>query len=400
VGRAAMQQRWMAEGAVVDETTAAVRADPAAVAALVEGRYGDPFSLLGMHGGGERGPLVVRTFQPGARAVRVVRGEALVAELDQTHPAGFFEGPIPRRRERFPYRLKVAWPDGVEREVEDPYRFPPVLGELDVHLMGEGTHLRLYEKLGAHPTEHEGVPGTAFAVWAPNASRVSVVGAFNGWDGRRHPMRRRVEAGVWELFVPDVEPGSPYKFELLGASGEVLPLKSDPLAFATERPPSTSSVVQGLVRHRFADDAWLAGRSQGDPRAKPMSVYECHVGSWRRVPEEGNRQLSWRELADRLIPYAADMGFTHVELLPVSEHPFEGSWGYQPIGLFAPSSRHGSPADFAHFVDTAHQAGIGIILDWVPGTSRPTRTGSASSTGRRSTSTRTPGSGSTRTGTR
>jgi 1,4-alpha-glucan branching enzyme len=341
------------------------RADSDAVTALIEGRHGDPFALLGMHGGGDE-PLVVRTFQPGARAVRVLTGERIVTELEQTHPVGFFEGPIPRHRERFPYRLRVGWPDG-DRDTEDPYRFPPVLGDMDVYLLGEGTHLRLYEKLGAHPREIEGVQGTAFAVWAPNASRVSVIGEFNGWDGRRHPMRKRVEAGVWEIFLPDAAPGALYKFELLDAGGHLLPQKADPFAFATERPPSTASVVRGLVDRSFEDAAWLAERRMGDQRAKPVSIYECHVGSWRRMPEEGDRQLYWRELADTLVPYVAEMGFTHLELLPVSEHPFEGSWGYQPIGLFAPSSRFGSPDDFAYFVDRCHQAAIGLLLDWVPG---------------------------------
>ncbi len=341
------------------------RADPAAVAALVEGHHGDPFGLLGMHGGGGQ-PLVVRVFRPGARAVRVLMGERLVAELEETHPAGFFEGLIPRHRERFPYRLRIGWPYGDEL-AEDPYRFPPVLGDMDVYLLAEGTHLRLYERLGAHPRTIEGVEGTAFAVWAPNASRVSVVGEFNGWDGRRHPMRKRVECGVWELFLPGVAPGTLYKFEILGPSGELLPQKADPVGFATERAPSTASVVHGLVEHRFADDAWREAQRARDPRERPISVYECHVGSWRRVPEDGDRQLSWTELGDQLIPYLKDMGFTHVELLPISEHPFEGSWGYQPIGLFAPSSRFGDPAEFAAFVDRCHASGIGVLLDWVPG---------------------------------
>jgi 1,4-alpha-glucan branching enzyme len=341
------------------------RAHPDAVTAIVEGRHGDPFAVLGMHGGGDA-PLVVRTFQPGARAVRVLRGEALAAELEMTHPAGFFEGPILHRRERFPYRLNVAWPSG-EVDLEDPYRFPPVLGDIDVHLLAEGHHLRLHEKVGAHPRTSEGVEGTAFVVWAPNASRVSVVGPFNGWDGRRHVMRRRVECGMWELFVPGVGAGELYKFEIVGPSGQILPLKADPLAFATERPPATGSVVNGLVEHDFNDAAWLEARQRGEARRKPMSIYEVHVGSWRRVPEEGDRQLNWDELAQSLIPYAVDLGFTHLELLPISEHPFEGSWGYQPIGLFAPSSRFGKPAAFARFVDRCHEAGLGLILDWVPG---------------------------------
>lgn len=353
------------QDAATGASPTAERAHPAAVQALIEGRHGDPFALLGMHGGEGR-PLVVRTFQPGARAVRVTMGEAIIGELECTHPAGFFEGPV-RRRERAPYRLRIVWPSGVEEEIEDPYRFPFVLGEMDVYLFAEGNHLKLYERLGAHPMTLEGVAGAAFAVWAPNASRVSVVGPFNNWDGRRHPMRKRVECGVWELFLPGVAPHTLYKYEILGPHGEILPLKADPVAFATERPPSTASVVRGLVKHDFQDAAWRATREAGDPRAKPISIYECHVGSWRRVPEEGNRQLYWREMADQLVPYVKEMGFTHLELLPISEHPFEGSWGYQPIALFAPSSRFGDPADFALFVDRCHQAGIGVIIDWVPG---------------------------------
>ena len=283
-----------------------------------------------------------------------------------THPAGFFEGQILRRRERFPYGLRVTWDTG-EVDLDDAYRFPPVLGEMDVYLLAEGTHHKLYERLGAHPRTMEGVTGTAFAVWAPNASRVSVVGEFNNWDGRRHPMRKRVEAGLWELFVPGVEPGMLYKYELVGAQGQLLPVKTDPLAFATEHPPATASVVHGLVDYPFRDQEWLTRRQIGQAREKPISIYEMHAGSWRRVPEEGNRQLTWREMADQLIPYVVELGFTHIELMPISEYPFEGSWGYQPVGLFAPSSRFGSPEDFAYFVEQAHQAGIGILVDWVPG---------------------------------
>ncbi|MFO1074057.1 MAG: 1,4-alpha-glucan branching protein GlgB [Geminicoccaceae bacterium] len=333
--------------------------------ALIEGRHGDPFALLGMHGGGDR-PLVVRVFRAGARAIRVLDGERLVAELEETNPAGFFEGVIANQREPFSYRLRIGWPLGDE-DVEDPYRFPPVLGDMDVYLLAEGTHQRLYDKLGAHPRSMEGVEGTAFAVWAPNATRVSVIGDFNQWDGRRHPMRKRVECGVWELFLPGVAPGACYKFELLGPGGELLPLKADPFAFQAELAPATASVVHGLNRHQFNDQAWCDSRGQGDPRGKPISIYECHVGSWQRVPEENNRHLTWRELGERLIPYVAELGFTHLELLPISEHPFDGSWGYQPIGLFAPTSRHGGPEDFAWFVERCHAAGIGLLLDWVPG---------------------------------
>lgn len=351
--------------ATTERKAPAHAADPAAVAALVEGRHGDPFAILGMHGGSGQ-PLVVRTFQPGARAVRVLAGEALVAELTQTHAAGFFEGEIPHRKEPFPYRLRIAWAVG-ETESEDPYRFGNILGEMDVYLLREGTHRKLYEKLGAHPCEMDGVAGTSFAVWAPSAQRVSVVGGFNYWDGRRHPMRNRIECGVWELFIPGVGEGELYKYEIIGADGTMLPQKSDPMALASERPPSTASVVKGLVDRPSGTNSWMVERQIRQRRDQPISIYEVHAFSWRRIPEEGNRQLNWRELAEQLVPYVKDMGFTHIELLPISEFPFEGSWGYQPIGLFAPTSRGGDPRDFAFFVDACHEAGLGLILDWVPG---------------------------------
>ncbi|SNB68452.1 1,4-alpha-glucan branching enzyme [Arboricoccus pini] len=351
--------------ATIERKAPAYAAEPAAVAALVEGRHGDPFAILGMHGGNGQ-PLVVRTFQPGARAVRVLAGEALVAELTQTHAAGFFEGEIPLRQEPFAYRLRIAWAVG-ESEIEDPYRFGNILGEMDVYLLREGTHRKLYEKLGAHPSEMDGVAGTSFAVWAPSAQRVSVVGGFNYWDGRRHPMRNRIECGVWELFIPGVGEGELYKYEIIGADGTMLPQKSDPVALATERSPSTASIVKGLVDRPSRSNSWMVRREARQRRDQPISIYEVHAFSWRRVPEEDNRQLSWRELAEQLVPYVKDMGFTHIELLPISEFPFEGSWGYQPIGLFAPTSRGGDPRDFALFVDACHDADLGLILDWVPG---------------------------------
>jgi 1,4-alpha-glucan branching enzyme len=241
----------------------------------------------------------------------------------------------------------------------------PSLSDLDVYLFGEGTHRRIYEKLGAHPVEIDGVAGVHFAVWAPNARDVSVVGDFNDWDGRRNPMRFRPDVGVWELFVPAVALGAIYKYELLGPTGNLLPLKADPFAFAAERAPATASIVARAGGERWDDDAWLARRPAANERSAPISVYEVHLGSWRRA--DGNRYLTYRELADQLVPYAADLGFTHLELLPVTEHPFDGSWGYQPIGMFAPTSRFGTPEDFAYFVDRAHDAGLGILLDWVPG---------------------------------
>ncbi len=315
-----------------------------------------------------RGKLWVRTVQPGASGVEVIdaaSGRALTS-LAQVHADGVFEGRIPRRRERFAYRLRINR-DAASVEIEDPYRFSPVLGELDVWLLAEGKHTRTYEKLGAHATTLEGVDGFAFAVWAPNASRVAIVGDFNHWDGRRHPMRLRRECGVWELFLPDIREGARYKYEIRDAAGALLPLKADPVAFAAELRPATASITStppGGAQGRAAAGA-EAIRLPSAARNQPVSIYEVHTGSWRRG--EDGRALSWSELADRLLPYVQEMAFTHVELMPVMEHPFDGSWGYQPTGLYAPTSRHGAPADFAALVQRFHAAGIGVLLDWVPG---------------------------------
>jgi hypothetical protein len=307
---------------------------------------------------------------PGPSLVELIdaaTGKKLVA-LERLHEAGFFAAPVPGKKERFAYRFLVDWGDGAApMEIEDPYRFGQVLGEMDAYLLAEGSHLRLYEKLGAHPFTMDGVAGVTFAVWAPNARRVSVVGPFNNWDGRRHPMRKRIECGCFELFVPGLTKGEVYKFELVGPNGEVLPLKADPVGFRAEHPPANASVVHGLVQHDWRDAAWLERRQAAHERSAPISVYEVHLGSWMRVPEEGNRYLSYAELADRLVAYVKEMGFTHIELMPISEYPFDGSWGYQPVGLFAPTIRHGTAEEFAAFVDAAHAAGIGVLIDWVPG---------------------------------
>ena len=336
--------------------------------ALLRGEHDNPFYLLGMHREPPDDDVVVRTFQPQATHVWVIdaaTGEA-AAELERVHPSGFFAGRT-GRSERFRYRLRRE-AAGRTVEFEDPYRFPPVLGELDLYLWAEGRHLRAYEKLGAHAREIEGVAGVAFAVWAPNARRVSVVGPFNNWDGRCHPMRRRVEGGVWEIFIPGLSVGELYKYEVKGAGGELLPLKADPFALQCEHPPKTASVVGHLgERYRWRDEPWMASRARANARSAPISIYECHLGSWARVPEEGGRPLRYSELAERLVAYVKDMGFTHVELLPISEYPFDGSWGYQPIGLFAPTSRFGSPDECRALLDRFHEAGIGVLLDWVPG---------------------------------
>jgi 1,4-alpha-glucan branching enzyme len=338
-----------------------------AVLAIIEARHGDPFGFLGLHDG--KDGLVLRTFQPWAERMEVLDAASreVVAELPRVHPAGFFAGPVKARRGRFAYRLRAYTREGLSHELDDPYRFGPVLGELDIHLLAEGNHLRSYEKLGAHPIEHEGANGVAFAVWAPGAKRVSVIGDFNGWDGRRHPMRLHPACGVWEVFLPDLEPGEVYKFEILGQHGQLLPLKADPYAAQAELPPRTASIVAAPSRHTWRDDSWMRGRAERNDRAAPISIYEVHLGSWRRRPEEGDRFLTYRELADELVPYVRELGFTHLELLPITEFPFDGSWGYQPIGLFAPTSRFGTPDDFRFFVDACHREGIAVLLDWVPG---------------------------------
>ena len=336
---------------------------PAAAEAIVTGRHSDPFSILGMHPSEDGSRLYIRTFAPQAEEVRLTdaKGKA-VATMERTHPDGLF-AVVLEKTEPFDYRLKLK-SGGHEWTTDDPYRFGTVLGELDVYLMAEGRHRKLYERLGSHPATVGGVDGVYFGVWAPNAKRVSVVGDFNGWDGRRHVMRLRAEVGVWEIFIPGISRGLYYKYEIIGAHGNVLPLKMDPLAFATEVPPDTSSVVHGLIDHDWSDGAWISSRSGVNDRSAPISIYEVHLGSWRRG--DGNTYLGYDQLADELIPYVKSLGFTHVELLPISEHPFSGSWGYQPIGLYAPTSRFGTPEGFARFVDRAHAEGIGVIIDWVP----------------------------------
>jgi len=332
-----------------------------AAAALAIGDCADPFAVLGPHAAGGR--LQVRVFQPGAEAVTLLdRAGRTLSEAEERWP-GFFAAELPRNRKN--YRIKVAWPDG-NSVFDDAYRFGFVLGDMDVHLLAEGTHRETWRALGAHARTMDGVTGTAFAVWAPNARRVSVVGDFNGWDGRRLPMRLRHACGVWELFVPQVHEGALYKYEIRGPHGELLPQKADPVALAAEHPPHTASRVFDLDSIRIDDAPWLERRNAMDSYRAPVSIYEVHLGSWRRKPEAGNSVLNYDELGDQLVAYAKDMGFTHIELLPVSEHPFDGSWGYQPLGLYAPTSRFGTPDGFARFVERAHGAGLGVIADWVP----------------------------------
>ena len=339
---------------------------PSVIGALISAEHGDPFSLLGLHHD-EQGRLWARALLPGANKVAIVDSShepgRLVRWLNRIHPDGLFDALLPIRKHRFAYRLRVHWDNGVIDEIDDPYRFGLLLGDTDLWLFAEGKHLRPFEALGAHPTTVEGVAGTRFAVWAPNARRLSVIGDFNRWDGRRHPMRLRRQAGIWELFVPRIGAGERYKYELIGADGHLLPHRADPYAFAAELRPATASVVSELLPQLPAADPAALRRNQFD---QAISIYEVHAGSWRRKVEEGNRPLNWRELADELIPYVQHMGFTHIELLPISEHPFDGSWGYQPTGMYAATARFGTPWDFREFVARCHRAGIGVIVDWVP----------------------------------
>jgi 1,4-alpha-glucan branching enzyme len=329
--------------------------------AIVEGRHGDPFSVLGPHPA--EGGWAVTVFQPGAERVWLLKARGKPVEAAPVADApGLFT--VALGRKPAPYRLRAEG-GGAVWGWEDPFRYGPVLGEMDEYLFSEGTHRRLWQVLGAHVMTHEGSEGTHFAVWAPNAERVSVVGDFNIWDGRRHPMRRRGATGVWEIFVPGLGEGTVYKYEIRGPGGALLPLKADPVGFGSEHPPANASVVRDIRAADWQDADWMAGRAARHAVDAPISIYEVHLPSWRRAP--GNRMLSYPELAEQLTDYAAAMGFTHIELLPVSEYPFDGSWGYQPVGLYAPTIRHGTPGEFRAFVDAAHRKGLGVILDWVPG---------------------------------
>jgi 1,4-alpha-glucan branching enzyme len=332
------------------------RLSPTEAGELAEARHPDPFAVLGPHA--VAGGMMIRALVPGAERLEA-RSDAgeLIASFEPGAAAGVFEAMVPGRAPPLAYRL-CAENAGGAWTFDDPYRFGPVLGPLDDHLLVEGSHRQLYRRLGAHLATHEGAPGVAFAVWAPNARRVSVVGDFNAWDGRRNVMRKRIDSGIWEMFVPGLGEGAVYKYEIAGADGALLPLKADPFGLGSEFRPSTASVVTAPLpqprRHA----------SGGDPRRRPISALEVHLGSWRRGLL--GRFLTYEEIADRLVPYAMEMGFTHLELMPVSEHPLDDSWGYQPIGLFAPTRRFGEPAGFARLIARAHDAGLGVILDWVP----------------------------------
>ncbi len=332
------------------------------IEALVSARHCDPFAHLGIHSTPEG--WVVRTFRPDASRVEVEDLHSGARHpARRIHPEGLYESRVP---ERISYRWVVTDSQGLTQSELDPYALGSTLGELDFHLLGEGQHWRMYDRLGAHLSRAGDVDGVVFAVWAPNAARVSVVGDFNQWDGRRHPMRLHPANGIWEIFLPGIQSGAHYKFEIRTREGHIL-LKCDPLAFYGQHSLQTASMVYDLDRYVWSDDAWIQRRSETNWQKEAVSIYEVHIGSWARVPEEEDRWLTYAELADRLVPYVKEMGFTHVELMPVAEHPFDGSWGYQITGYYAPTSRFGSPDDFRAFVDRCHEAGIGVILDWVPG---------------------------------
>jgi 1,4-alpha-glucan branching enzyme len=334
----------------------------AEVERLIALRHPDPHSILGAHP--SPAGITIRAFRPGAKHVSVIAGESHPWRMALVDPRGLFEVLIKDRNEVFAYQLRVHYSDTDIVTIRDPYAFLPTLGSLDLHLWNEGRHERIYEKLGAHAIEIDDAAGFAFAVWAPNARGISVVGDFNDWDGRIHMMRSLGPSGIWELFIPGIEVGAHYKFEIRTWNGDLL-LKADPFATATETPPASASMTY-QSDFVFDDDEWMKSRGQRELVRSPISIYEVHLGSWRRVPEEDNRPLTYRELAPMLADYVTDMGFTHIQMMPVMEHPFAGSWGYQVTGYFAPTARYGSPDDFRFLIDYLHRRGLGVILDWVP----------------------------------
>jgi 1,4-alpha-glucan branching enzyme len=338
---------------------------PDEVNRFVMGEHSDPFRVLGPHRVGD--DLEIRVFRPDARKVEIVLDqhaeEPIAAQKIQQE--GFFCATVRDATRDLPYQIRVTAWDGSHNLTRDPYQYGSFMGEVDLHLFAEGQNWNIYEKFGAHVRTIGDATGVYFAVWAPNAQRVSVVGDFNGWDGRVNPLRKLIGSGVWELFLPGIKQGAHYKFEIRTQAGTLL-LKSDPFAFFNQHGKSTASLVYDLERYSWNDGAWMESRRTRNWPRSPISIYEVHLGSWRRKPEEENRQLSYLELVDTLLAYVLEMGYTHIELLPIAEHPFEGSWGYQVTNYYAPTSRFGAPDEFRHFIDKCHQAGVGVIVDWVP----------------------------------
>ena len=337
---------------------------------IVKGHHWDPLAVLGLHPSSLNGSpaVVIRCFQPDAIEVAVVTDKLSQSPISMSriHEAGLFEAHLPQAPSSGRYRLRLTDGTGRVSERYDPYAFAPLLTDFELHLFAEGTFFRAYDTLGSHLRSVDGIAGIHFVLWAPNAGRVSVVGDFNRWDGRRHPMTNRGATGLWELFIPGLTDGTLYKYEIRPRDRDAILLKADPYAVASELRPRTASIARDISRYTWHDQAWIEARRRRDPLAVPLSIYEVHLGSWMRVPEEDNRWLTYRELAARLIPYAKDLGYTHLELLPVTEYPFDGSWGYQSTGYFSATSRYGTSEDFMAFVDAAHQAGIGVLMDWAP----------------------------------
>lgn len=337
------------------------------ITAISNGNHGDVFSVLGLHSvkTEKRESLVYRTMQPHAHKVWLVPEKGSKVELERISDEGLFEAPVPRKNTRFKYKLEIEPIYGKKYTTEDPYRFGKLISDFDLQLWGEGNHHYAYRMMGAHPRTAEGVDGVHFVVLAPNAVRVSVIGSFNNWDGRVHCMRKYHDQGLWEIFIPHVAPGDMYKYEIK-AQNKDLPLKkADPFAFSSEMRPGTASCVVAS-EYKWSDKKWMKSRAEIQGLDKPISVYEIHPGSWKRKIGEHPGFLNYRELADELVPYLNEMGYTHVELMPVAEHPYDPSWGYQITGYFAPTSRFGTPDDFKYFVDACHRGGVGVILDWVP----------------------------------
>jgi 1,4-alpha-glucan branching enzyme len=349
--------------------------DNEAVSAIINAKHQDIFSVLGMHKHPTETAIIVRSFLPEALSVEVIDSKTneSVVVLDLIDKAGLFEGKLPQRRHVFNYRLRISYKNDI-LVLDDPYRYPALINNDDLYLFCEGTHEKVYQWMGAHPIEVDNVKGIHFVLWAPDASRVSVVGDFNFWDGRHHVMRKHPAAGVWEIFLPNVGESVNYKYEIADKNGQILPLKADPYAFSMQLAPETSSKVAQKSHYQWQDDQWMNERATlSNHYQGPVSIYEVHLGSWKRstdncvAGEHSPRYLTYLELAEQLVPYVVEMGFTHIQLMPVSEYPFDGSWGYQPIGLFAPTVRFGSSEDFKYFVDCCHRADIGLLLDWVPG---------------------------------
>jgi len=330
---------------------------------FLSGVHADPFRILGPHRMGDG--VAIRVFRPDARKIDILRDGQAAVEAEKVHRDGFFCADVPGETRELDYRVRVTNWSGAEQVLRDPYQYGPIMGEIDLHLFSEGQHWQLYEKFGAHLREIAGERGVYFAVWAPNAQRVSVVGDFNNWDGRVNPMRKLLGSGVWELFLPGIKAGAHYKFEIRTQNGALL-LKSDPFAFFNQHGKSTASLVYDLGKYQWKDREWMETRLGKDWPRSAMSIYEVHLGSWRRRADQANRHLSYLELAETLIPYVLEMGYTHIELLPIAEHPFEGSWGYQVTNYYAPTSRYGTPDELRDFIDRCHRAGIGVIMDWVP----------------------------------